>query len=553
MKFTYSSGQRVLDGYTLKRGIGRGGFGEVYYALSDGGKEVALKLVRGHNLEVEMRGMAQCLNLKHPNLMTLIDLRTDSQGDHWVVMEYISGEPLSVVLNRHPQGLPPELAQQWFIALAKAVGCLHDHGIVHRDLKPGNIFIENGSVKVGDYGLCKFISSSQRTAQTQSVGTVHYMAPEISTGNYHKQIDIYSAGIILYEMLTGRVPFDGESAGEILMKHLTSPPDLSVLPPVYVNIVGKALAKNPAHRYVSMLEMAKEVEAVGRSAEAKQGSSSRSEGRAFGTPGSTPIRPVAGSPAPVLTALPVVSPRQQAAELCGSMALVPVVAAFFSTLWMSVSSLTVSAKGNLPGTSAVPNVATEIGFCFFLTVMICWAVLVPAKLWSGRKGDSGLRRGVMTVLGIVVGLAALWMGGWLLVSAPGEPSMTQFARIVHDPGGNPPAAELGVAEENLDPTRATLFQSSEDIYTAARYLTYFGLVFFAVRWWKMGDRHRSQRFSFAPILVVGFWALGLMLMGLGPQPQGAVALVLAAAIVQLVSPWHPLPPPIMKRMRLRYT
>src|SRR5205085_1360551 len=203
MKFTYSSGQRVLDGYTLKRGIGRGGFGEVYYALSDGGKEVALKLVRGHNLEVELRGMAQCLNLKHPNLMTLIDLRTDAQGDHWVVMEYISGEPLSVVLNRHPQGLPPELVQQWFVALAKAVSCLHDHGIVHRDLKPGNIFVENGSVKVGDYGLCKFISSSQRTAQTQSVGTVHYMAPEISTGNYHKQIDIYSAGIILYDKLTG--------------------------------------------------------------------------------------------------------------------------------------------------------------------------------------------------------------------------------------------------------------------------------------------------------------------------------------------------------------
>src|SRR5258708_18305172 len=109
MKFTYSSGQRVLDGYTLKRGIGRGGFGEVYYALSDGGKEVALKLVRGHNLEIELRGMAQCLNLKHPNLLTLFDLRTDAQGDHWVVMEYIAGEPLSIVLNRHPQGLPMEL------------------------------------------------------------------------------------------------------------------------------------------------------------------------------------------------------------------------------------------------------------------------------------------------------------------------------------------------------------------------------------------------------------------------------------------------------------
>ena len=82
------------------------------------------------------------------------------------------------------------------------------------------------TVKVGDYGLSKSISMSRRTAQTQSVGTVHYMAPEISTGNYNKQIDVYAAGIILYEMLTGQVPFDGESAGEILMKHLTAPPDL---------------------------------------------------------------------------------------------------------------------------------------------------------------------------------------------------------------------------------------------------------------------------------------------------------------------------------------
>src|ERR1700752_4176597 len=120
MKFTYSSGQRPLEGYTLKRGIGKGGFGEVYYGLSDGGKEVALKLVRG-SLEVVLRGMSQCLNFKHPNLVNLYDMRTDAQGDHWVIMEYISGEPLSAVLYRHPQGLPQELAQQWFLALAQAV------------------------------------------------------------------------------------------------------------------------------------------------------------------------------------------------------------------------------------------------------------------------------------------------------------------------------------------------------------------------------------------------------------------------------------------------
>src|SRR5437588_10161242 len=262
MRFTYSSGQRPLDGYTLKRGVGVGGFGEVYYGVSDGGKEVALKLCRGNN-DVELRGVAQCLNLKHPNLVNLYDLRQDGQGETWVIMEYVSGEPLNVVLTRHPNGLPVELAQQWFLALARAVAYLHDHGIVHRDLKPGNIFIENGTLKVGDYGLSKFISSSQRTAQTQSVGTVYYMAPEISTGNYNKQIDIYAAGIILYEMLTGRVPFDGESAGEILMKHLTSPTDLSKVSGDYLPIVARALSKNPAHRYASMAEMARAVEAVG--------------------------------------------------------------------------------------------------------------------------------------------------------------------------------------------------------------------------------------------------------------------------------------------------
>src|SRR5262245_23224601 len=261
MRFTFGSGARPLDGYTVKRGVGRGGFGEVYFAVSDGGKEVALKLLRGEG-DVEMRGIAQCLNLKHPNLVGLYDLRTDRDGNNWVVMEYVSGEPLHLMLNRHPKGLPPELAKQWFRELARAVGYLHDHGIVHRDLKPANIFIENGLLKVGDYGLCKTISSSARTAQTQSVGTVHYMAPEISTGNYGKQIDVYACGILLYEMLTGKVPFDGESAGEILMKHLTNTPDLSGLPFEFVPVVSKALAKNPSARFGNMTEMVQAVEAL---------------------------------------------------------------------------------------------------------------------------------------------------------------------------------------------------------------------------------------------------------------------------------------------------
>src|SRR5438067_521151 len=154
MKFTYSSGARPLDGYTIKRGIGHGGFGEVYFAVSDGGKEVALKLLRGGNSDAELRGIGQCLNLKHPNLVSIYDLRTDAEGQRWVVMEYVAGETLGVV------------------------------------------------------------------------------------------------------------PFEGESAGEILMKHLTTPPDLSKLPAEFAPVVARALAKNPAHRFATMGELAQAVEAV---------------------------------------------------------------------------------------------------------------------------------------------------------------------------------------------------------------------------------------------------------------------------------------------------
>ena len=251
MKFTYAGGSRPLEGYTIKRGIGRGGFGEVYYATSDAGKEVALKLVQ-RNLDVELRGVAHCMNLKNPHLVTIFDVRTSENGDQWVIMEYVAGESLATVLERYPQGLPPEEIRHWLAGIVEGIGYLHERGIVHRDLKPGNIFLEDGSVKIGDYGLSKFISASRRSGQTESVGTVHYMAPELASGKYGKEIDIYAAGVIVYEMLTGKVPFDGESVGEILMKHLTAQADTSKLPPPYDRVAARALAKDPAERYSSM-------------------------------------------------------------------------------------------------------------------------------------------------------------------------------------------------------------------------------------------------------------------------------------------------------------
>ncbi len=516
MKFIYSSGQRPLDGFTLKRGIGRGGFGEVYFAVSDGGKEVALKLVRG-DTQIELRGVAQCLNLKHPNLVNLYDLRTDNQGDRWVVMEYIAGEPLNVILGRHPGGLPGELTREWFLGLARAVAYLHDHGIVHRDLKPANIFLENGTVKVGDYGLSKAMGSSNRTAQTHSVGTVHYMAPEISTGNYGKQIDTYAAGIILYEMLTGHVPFDGESCGEILMKHLTAPPDLSKIPSEYLPIVSKALSKNPAQRYASMAEMARAVEALGPEPSRVPAAAPIPPPRAAAAlpypPRNGGGRGGARQAEPVLVALPAVSRRVQLTELCGSMLLAVLFTGLGSILWTAIHQ------------PKPDNLLTEVGRVFFPTVAACWAILIPSKFWTERRGDSWLRRFALLLVGGLVGLIGWWMDGGQLVSN----SVTSLSM----PAFKPPS---GAAEMS--------------------YFSFFGLAFFAMRWWRMTARRRAHRFSFAPILGAGFWGLVLMLLirPLASANPGLLVLVLAmtAAIVQLVSPWEQPPAPIAKRLRLRY-
>src|SRR5262249_43782406 len=141
--------------------------------------------------------------------------------------------------------------------------------------------------------------------------------------NYNRQIDIYASGVILYEMLTGRVPFEGESAGEILMKHLTAPPDLTKLPPAFVNIVGKALAKNPAHRFASLAEMAKAVEDWGKGVQPAlvKGEPAPAASKA---PRVAVARRAVEEQVPAV--LPVHSVRGQLAELCGSMAMSVVLA-----------------------------------------------------------------------------------------------------------------------------------------------------------------------------------------------------------------------------------
>jgi serine/threonine protein kinase/TM2 domain-containing membrane protein YozV len=252
--YRYRQGDRPLDGYTIEHGVGRGGFGEVYYAVSDSGRQVAIKSIHQYE-DIELRGIGHVMNLKSPHLVSIFDVKRSERGEPFVIMEYVSGPSMRDVLDEYPDGMGNDKAAFFVREIAKGLTLLHDSGIVHRDLKPHNIFYEDGYVKIGDYSLSKVITASHRSGHTMTVGTVHYMAPEIGMGKYDKTVDIYALGIILYEMIKGVPPFQGESMGEVLMKHLSQELDLEGIEEPYASVIGKALAKNPEERYQSPEEM----------------------------------------------------------------------------------------------------------------------------------------------------------------------------------------------------------------------------------------------------------------------------------------------------------
>jgi len=543
MRFTYKSGQRPLEGFTIKRGVGQGGFGEVYFAVSDGGKEAALKLLRGHT-DVELRGVANCLNLKHPNLVHVYDLKNDERGDTWLIMEYVLGESMSQVINRHPNGLPVNLAKEWFGNLARAVGFLHDHGVVHRDLKPANIFIENGTLKVGDYGLCKSIHSNQR--QTRTVGTVHYMAPEISTGNYNKQIDIYACGVILHEMLTGKLPFDGESDGEILMKHLTATPDLTKVPMPFRVILAKALDKNPLRRYGSTAEMARAVETVqlptahppqtpvvgappviAPPVPAADPSPAAVEASPARVASPAPKPPVpAGPPKPEAPKFPRATPtssgsvlRDRITDRTGILLAAPFVAALALVPFALITQ---------------PEELATLGKLLLTTTLLSWAIVLGSGRATYRYSDSWVRRIQLAGLGMLIGVTAFWLEGW------------EMPRLA---GSDTPSGETYIfGRVQMNP---------ESLAAGLKYVLYFGALLGAGRWWRVVARDRKDRFSFFPLIAAAFWSCVLMFLwptwdsGLDPLSGAIIPMVLATVAVQTASPWSPPPPPAPKKLKYR--
>lgn len=253
-QFKYQHGDRPLEGYTIEHAVGRGGFGEVYFATSDAGREVALKALLQYE-DIELRGISHCMNLKSPHLVSIFDVKENDDGEPFVLMEYVSGPSLWQLLQDSPSGLGEAKAAFFLREIGKGLTFLHDRGIVHRDLKPHNVFYEDGYVKIGDYSLSKAISDTHHSAHTITVGTVHYMAPEISKGVYDRSIDIYALGVMLYEMITGQTPYRGSSPGEIMMKHLTGKPDVSGIEEPFARVISKAMATDPADRYQTVQEM----------------------------------------------------------------------------------------------------------------------------------------------------------------------------------------------------------------------------------------------------------------------------------------------------------
>lgn len=269
-------GTLIGSRYKIIKSIGEGGMANVYLAEDIVLKrEVALKMLRGELSNQDKflkRFQKEALALSassssHPNIVDMYDVGEDKDY-HYIVMEYIEGETLKKLLTRRGHLTLTEVVD---ISLQLTSGVAHAHNsyIIHRDLKPQNIMIQkDGLVKITDFGIATASNQASLTLTNSIMGSVHYLPPEQASGKPATiKSDIYSLGIIMYEMLTGELPFNGDSAVEIALKHMKEPlPSIRKrnpkVPVALENIVIKATAKNPKNRYDNVNEMVKDLKSA---------------------------------------------------------------------------------------------------------------------------------------------------------------------------------------------------------------------------------------------------------------------------------------------------
>ncbi len=261
--------------YLIVRKLGSGGMADVYLADDrELGRQVALKLLNERHANDEQfverfrREAQSAAGLNHPNIVSIFD-RGQAEGTYYIAMEYLDGRTLKELLVRNGP-TPIEIAIDYTRQILSALAFAHRGGIVHRDIKPHNIVVrKDGRLKVTDFGIARS-GASQMTEAGSIVGTAQYLSPEQARGApVDQRSDLYSLGIVMYEMLTGKVPFTGDAPVEIAMKHLNAVPEPpSKLRPEIPHdldaIVMRALAKEPDQRYASAEEMDADLARVAR-------------------------------------------------------------------------------------------------------------------------------------------------------------------------------------------------------------------------------------------------------------------------------------------------
>ncbi len=295
-------GQRIEE-YIIEAEVGRGGMGRVYRAVHEQiGQVVALKMLLPQFFN-EDRQMKRFLNearvlvhLQHPNLVPLLGFPTH-EGRPLIVMPFIEGETLETLLAREGR-LPLERAVDLFCQVCEGLACVHDVGVMHRDLKPANILIRatDGQALLTDFGIARAIGSERLTMTGMVVGTAEYLSPEQASGSARDDLrgDIYSVGILLYEMLTGQVPFRHANAAQVLMKQVSAqpPPPRLIVPGLsqdVESVVLRALEKDPNDRFQTVREMRDSLLAA-------------VEGRPLPTPEPVRRKPVSEAPTPIFQA-----------------------------------------------------------------------------------------------------------------------------------------------------------------------------------------------------------------------------------------------------------